>query len=65
MAASRFWLLEWKYSSLLVVSILPLVVPIRPLLRWLWGSRLCRSVTPILLTLSLWVVRILRTWATL
>lgn len=51
--------------SLLVISILSLVVPIRPLLGWLGWSRLCCSVAPILLTLTLRIIRILRTWTAL
>lgn len=42
-----------------------LVVPIRPLLGWLGWSWLCCSVAPILLTLTLRIIRILRTWTTL
>lgn len=42
-----------------------LVVPIRPLLGWLGWSRLCCSVAPILLTLTLGIIRVLRTWSTL
>lgn len=42
-----------------------LVVPIRPLLGWLGWSRLCCSVAPILLTLTLRIIRILRTWTAL
>lgn len=58
---------DWnvRTSSLLVISILSLVVPIRPLLGWLGWSRLCCSVAPILLTLTLRIIRILRTWSTL
>lgn len=65
MAANRFWLLECKYFSLLVISILSLVIPVRPLLRGLGWPRLGWSVTSILLPLPLRVVRVLRTWTTL
>lgn len=51
--------------SLLVISILSLVVPIRPLLRRLWWSWLCWSIAPILLTLPLRIIRILRPWTAL
>lgn len=51
--------------SLLVISVLSLVVPIRPLLGWLGWSRLCWSIAPILLTLTLRIIRILRTWTAL
>lgn len=51
--------------SLLVVSILSLVVPVRPLLGWLRWSRLCWSVAPVLLTLALRIIRILRAWTAL
>lgn len=50
---------------LLVIPILSLVVPIRPLLGWLGWSWLCRSIAPILLTLTLRIIRILRTWTAL
>lgn len=42
-----------------------LVISIRPLLWWLWWPRLCGSVSPILLALSLWIIGILRSWTTL
>lgn len=51
--------------SLLVISILSLVVPIRPLLRRLRWSWLCWSIAPILLTLTLRIIRILRPWTAL
>lgn len=64
-AANRCWLLECKDISLLVISILSLVVPIRPLLRRLRWSWLCWSIAPILLTLTLRIIRILRPWTAL
>lgn len=51
--------------SLLVISILSLVVAIRPLLGWLGWSWLCWSIAPVLLPLALRIIRILRTWSAL
>lgn len=65
MAANRDRRLGCQGISLLVISILSLVIPIRSLLGWLGWSRLCCSVTPILLTLTLRIIRILRTWTAL
>lgn len=69
--AVTMWLLigtgYWNVRtfSLLVISVLSLVVPIRPLLGWLRWSWLCWSIAPILLTLTLRIIRILRPWTAL